>query len=185
MLVKPLLARDPTGETLRLIDALGGTGQPASHNGVWVSHDGARSLLLATTRALGADTDGLEAAIGTLNATFAEVQQQPGLGDLRLVMTGPGVFAVSTRATIKTEALRLALTGASLIVALLLFVYRSPLALLLGDRPGARRRTGRHHGGQPGFWHRAWPHPRLRRHADRRSGRLRHLLFHSGPRAGA
>lgn len=135
MLVKPLLARDPTGETLRLIDALSGSGQPSIDGGVWVSRDGARSLLLATTRALGADTDGLEAAIGTLKSAFAEVQQQPGLADLRLVMTGPGVFAVNTRATITSEAVRLALTGASLIVALLLFVYRSPLALLLGLAP--------------------------------------------------
>lgn len=135
MLVKPLLARDPTGETLRLLGALSGNGEPASHDGVWVSQDRARSLLLATTRARGADTDGLEGAIGTLKAAFAEVRRQPGMAQLRLVMTGPGVFAVNTRATITSEAVRLALTGASLIVALLLFVYRSSLALLLGLAP--------------------------------------------------
>ncbi|WP_313950585.1 MMPL family transporter [Accumulibacter sp.] len=135
MLVKPLLARDPTGETLLLLEALSGSSQPPKRNGVWVSRDGARSLLLATTRAQGADTDGLEAAIGTVRQAFAELPQEPGLAPLRLVMTGPGVFAVNTRATIKDEAMRLALTGASLIVALLLLVYRSPLALLLGLVP--------------------------------------------------
>ena len=53
----------------------------------------------------------------------------------RLVMTGPGVFSVNSRETIKSEVHRLSLISMAIIVALLLLVYRSFTALALGLVP--------------------------------------------------
>ena len=52
-------------------------------------------------------------------------------------MSGPGVFAVAARAKIKGAAMRLSIVSGSLVVLLLLAVYRSPPALLLGLLPVA------------------------------------------------
>jgi predicted exporter len=52
-------------------------------------------------------------------------------------MSGPGVFAVNSRATIIKEVTRLSILSTLVIVALLLGVYRSATALLLGLVPVA------------------------------------------------
>ncbi|HWW78628.1 MAG TPA: MMPL family transporter, partial [Steroidobacteraceae bacterium] len=54
-----------------------------------------------------------------------------------LLMSGPGVFAVDSRATIIKEVTRLSILSSAVIVALLLGVYRSATALLLGLVPVA------------------------------------------------
>ncbi|MGH8134087.1 MAG: MMPL family transporter, partial [Steroidobacteraceae bacterium] len=56
---------------------------------------------------------------------------------LTLRISGPGVLAVTARATIKDQVVRLSLLSATLIAALLLAVYRSVPALLLGLVPVA------------------------------------------------
>jgi predicted exporter len=134
LLLKPILTRDPTGETLQVIEQLSRHRDTPLSSGLWTSRDGQRALLLLTTAASGADTDGQAAAIDTVRATFAQVAGAPGQ-ELRLLVSGPGVFAVNARATIKDEVARLSLLGAGLIIVLLLIVYRSPVALLLGLAP--------------------------------------------------
>ena len=57
LLLKTLLPRDPTGEVVQLLDRLDAGARPTTVDGVWVSKDGARSLLLARTRAAGSDID--------------------------------------------------------------------------------------------------------------------------------
>lgn len=131
LLGKNLLPRDPTGEFMHILDSLGGENQPRIADGVWVSRDGQRALLLARTRAEGSDTDGQERALSAIRAAF----QASAPAGLKLVMTGPGPFSVEARATIKEEVTRLSGLGVLLIVALLLVVYRSPTALLLGLLP--------------------------------------------------
>src|SRR5207244_2458993 len=56
---------------------------------------------------------------------------------VRLKLSGPGVFAVAARAKIKRAATRLSIVSAVLVIAVLLAVYRSPLALGLGLLPVA------------------------------------------------
>ncbi|MDD4880744.1 MAG: MMPL family transporter, partial [Gallionellaceae bacterium] len=131
MFSKALLPRDPTGEFMQLLDALANHPRPQMADGVWVSHDGRRALLLARTRADGADTDGQEQAVVAIRTAFRAVAG-PGL---QLVLTGPGPFSVAARATIKGEVATLSGLGGLIIIALLLLVYRSPTALLLGLLP--------------------------------------------------
>jgi predicted exporter len=143
LLIKPLLLRDPTAETFVVVQNLGSPDQATRGSGVWTAPDGQRALLVATTAASGADTDGQEAAMRALRAAFDDIthdvqrstQQSAHLPEVRMVMSGPGVFAVNARATIKDEVLRLSMLGAGLIVILLLVVYRSLTALLLGLAP--------------------------------------------------
>lgn len=136
MLTKSLLPRDPTGELLQLLERLDGGARPAMQEGVWASRDGRRALLLAQTRATGSDLDGQQAAIASLREAFAsEASKLESGADLKLLVSGAAVFAVDSRSTIEGEVTRLALVSTAIIVALLLFIYRSPTALVLGLLP--------------------------------------------------
>jgi predicted exporter len=140
LLLKSLLPRDPTGEMLRIIDQLSPSGSPRTQHGVWVSADGARTLVVAQTAAPGSDTDAqerdLEAIRGAFGAGVAETEPSSSSA-VQLKVSGPGVFAVAARAKIKRAAMRLSAISGILVVAVLLAVYRSPLALGLGLLPVA------------------------------------------------
>ncbi len=128
---KELLPRDPTGAFTELLNKLDSGHRPQRIEGVWFSRDGQRALLLARTRALGADTDGQFAAVAAIRTAFAEVSE-PGMA---LALTGPGPFSVTARATIRHDVLWLSGIGSLIIVGLLLSVYRSPVALGLSLLP--------------------------------------------------
>lgn len=137
MLIRPHLLEDPTGELWALLQGLQVGQQPDAVDGVWASRDGQRALMLAQTRADGADTDGQQRAIETARSSFEAVRQELGVPDARLLVSGPGVFAVQARETIRSEVTRLSLLGTSLIVLVLLTIYRSPRLLALGLLPVA------------------------------------------------
>ena len=129
-LAQALLARDPTGELSRLVALQMESGsRPPMSGGVWASRDGSRALLVALTRADGADTDAQEAAAAAVRAAFGPA---PGAA---LRLSGPGIFAVESRALIRSEATRLGVLGTVLVAALLLVLARSAAALALGLLP--------------------------------------------------
>jgi predicted exporter len=140
LLAKPLLLQDPTGEMVHIVEQMSGQGRPRTINGVWASQDAKRALLLAQTRAAGSDTDGQQRAMGAVQDAFAAALAQvpePNRHDVRLMLSGPGVFAVNARATIEHEVVRLSILSAALIMAFLYAVYRSLPALVLGLMPVA------------------------------------------------
>jgi predicted exporter len=133
-LLKPLFTRDPTGEMLGILEALGPARGPRTTEGVWSSRDGARALLIAQTRAAGSDTDAQQAACEAIRRAFTSSLATIPAADRRgaaLLMSGPPVFAVASRALIKGEVMRLSGVSAALVALLLLSVYRSLPALLL------------------------------------------------------
>ncbi len=131
-----LLAHDPTGEMQQILDQLDVTGTPRIVNGVWVSEDGARALLMARTVASGANSDGQIRAISALRAAFAGLRPRaPGLPPATMVLTGPPIFAAEARHTIQHEVGRLSILSMVLIGTLLLLVYRSVRLLLIGFLP--------------------------------------------------
>jgi predicted exporter len=132
-----LLARDPTGESRRVLEALSPEVQPHTDHGVWGSSDQRRALLVAQTRALGSDLDAQARAVDSIQQAFTRVRPAEGAGAARtsLELSGPPVFAVQARATIVREASRLAAISAGLIALLLIAVYRSARMLLLGLLP--------------------------------------------------
>jgi predicted exporter len=139
LMLKSLLPNDPTGEMLHIIDQLERTPSPATSDGVWVSADGARALLVAQTAGAGSDTDAQARAIAAIRAAFAAAARESSLSAqvLRLKLSGPGVFAVAARATIERAAVRLSIASGILVVTLLYAVYRSLPALALGLMPVA------------------------------------------------
>ncbi|WP_321797740.1 MMPL family transporter [Caballeronia sp. J97] len=133
MITKDLLPHDPTGEVAALVSQLDSGAQPAMQEGVWSSRDGKRAVLLAQTASAGSDTDAQASAMAAIRAAFQ--QAAPGATPYRLLMTGPGVFAVETRDTIMHDVRWLSAASIVLIVVLLLAVYRSVPTLLLGLMP--------------------------------------------------
>ena len=136
-LVGPLLPRDPTGEFLHLLEQLREEGGPDKRGDVWFSRDGSRALLVAQTRAPGFDLDGQERAHAAIRAAFEQAAGEQGAEGARLLLSGPGVFAVSSRAGIKQDALRFSLIATVLVSAVLLMAYRSVRVLGLTLAPVA------------------------------------------------
>jgi predicted exporter len=134
LVVKALVPRDPTGETVAIVERLRPQQEPAMREGVWTTPEGERALLIARTRASGSDTDAQAQALAAIEQAFARVA--PG-SQARLLVTGPGVFSVKAREMVRNDVTRLSALGAAIIVALLLAVYRSPAALGLGLVPVA------------------------------------------------
>ena len=124
-LVSRLLPADPTGELLRLLDDLQPQGGPQKREGVWFSADGKRALLVMQTRAPGFDLDAQERVHALIRAEFADVAREHHAEQATVLMSGPGVFAVASRASIKADVSRISLAALIIVVATLLFVYRS------------------------------------------------------------
>jgi predicted exporter len=140
LLSRDLFARDPTGETLQVIGQIERPHQPRLSDGVWVSDDGQRTLLIAATVAPGNDTDAQQQAIAAIRDAFAALQSAaigPRARAASLRMTGPAVFAADSRSVIEHEAVRLCVLSSLLIAVFLLAVYRSPRVLALGMLPVA------------------------------------------------
>jgi predicted exporter len=126
-----LLRRDPTGEFLAIIDKFESRSRPQVYDGVWFSADYKRALLIAETVAPGFDIDAQQAAIARIASTFETAKTDLGIVGASLITVGPGVFAVQTRESIKSDATKVTTTAAIAIAALLLFVLRSARALVL------------------------------------------------------
>ena len=124
--IKSVILRDPTGETIRMAENMLPSQAPKSDGGVWVSRQAPRAVLIATTRADGADLDAQERALQLLNTSFAPFEAQ----GLKLVVSGSGSFAVASRAQIKSEVERLAIAGGVAIVGLLLLAFGGSLRTL-------------------------------------------------------
>lgn len=137
LMLQPLLTRDPTAELVHLVEGMDSGGERTTVDGVWMSSDHRRAVLVAQTQADGSDLDAQQRAIEAIHQQFEQVSQQAGLKNARLVVSGPGVFATQSRHTIESEATRLSMIGAGIIITLLLSIYRSPRALLLGLLPMA------------------------------------------------
>ena len=141
LLVKSLLPRDPSGEMVQLLEQFNSGSRPKLVDGAWASRDGARALLLIQTRASGTDIDAQQIAMAAIQQAFDSAK--PALrgtapsasATARILMTGPGVFSVTSRDTIKTQVSRLSIISVVLIATLLLLVYRSFSALALGFLP--------------------------------------------------
>lgn len=138
LLMKSLLPHDPTGEMLQLLDAMSATSHPEMQEGVWATRDGETALLLLQTSAAGSDTDAQKLAMQAIKAEFDQALTATATSAKpTLLMTGPGVFSVIARDTIKMQV-RLIFIVSSVLIALLLWaVYRSKTALLLGFLPVA------------------------------------------------
>jgi predicted exporter len=134
LLLQRILPSDPTGELMRLVEQFEERAKPATRHGVWFSANGERALLVAQTKAAGYDLDAQERTLAEIGAAFGDAA---GASGSRLLLSGPGVFAVSTRERIRHDALRLSLIATTLVAAMLFVLYRSARVLGLSLLPVA------------------------------------------------
>jgi predicted exporter len=127
------LAPDPTGEMRRIAELFAPRESPPLHDGVWVTGDGKRALLLVETRAPGWDIDAQDKAIAGIRKAFAESAP----ASARLLIAGPGLAAVTGRSTVERDAGRSSLIATLGILAILLLAYRSPWPVLFSALPAA------------------------------------------------
>lgn len=138
LLIKSLLPHDPTSEMLQLLDAMNAGNKPEVVEGAWASRDGNTALLLLQTSAVGSDTDAQKRAMQFIQNEFDQAAKHLTTKiPPSLLMTGPGVFSVVARDTIKSQVRIIFIVSTVLIALLLLAVYRSLTALLLGFLPVA------------------------------------------------
>ena len=136
ILAKRAIPSDPTGEMMRLLDAVTSGAHPETHDGIWVSPGQGRALLMVQTLAAGFDINGQEQAIGRIEASFDAARRTvPGAERARLIESGPPVFAVHTRARMMRDVQRLSLIASILVAAIMVLAYRSARVLLLAALP--------------------------------------------------
>jgi len=132
-LIKETIPADPTGEFLTILTAWSAEDRPAKHRGVWMSKDHSKALLVVETKVAGFDADAQAAVQEEIRHTFAVLAGQRA--HLRLLMTGPGVFAVESKQTIEQEAWRLSTAAAALVLCFLYASYGSMALVLLSLIP--------------------------------------------------
>ena len=130
-----VLPNDPSGELIHLLEQLEGQAHPAMRDDVWFSRDGTRAMLLVQTRGSGSDIDAQERAMHHIQASFDAAAKRLQITGARVRMTGPGVFSVQSRDSIRDDAWRLSLIATLLVASMLLWLYRSPRVLVLGLLP--------------------------------------------------
>ena len=120
-LLRPLVARDPTGEIIKLLAPFEERTGPALRHGVWFDQAGARALLLLETWASSLSIEAQQEIKLTIERAFTASAP----AGARLVLAGPAIYAVESRNLIENESLIYTLLAVSLILALLVWVYRS------------------------------------------------------------
>ena len=136
MLAKRTIPADPTGEMMRLLDVFTSETHAESHDGVWMSRDHGRALLMVQTLAAGFDLNAQEQAIDRIETAFNAARKAvPEASRARLIESGPPVFAVRTRVRMKQDVQRLSLIATALVAAILLLAYRSARVLVLALLP--------------------------------------------------
>lgn len=144
LLSKSLFMRDPTGEVMALVDRLTPVQGPQTINGQWFNDRGDRALLLVKLASTGTDTKAQETALQLMQTGFKDVvqsyqtqnqQHAQKTENIRIVISGPASFAVSTQNIIKEEASRLSGIGLILIITILLYVLRNLKLLFAGLLP--------------------------------------------------
>jgi predicted exporter len=131
-LVEPLVANDPTLETLKLAEAWQPANAPQRLYGVWFDRAGGRALLLAQTHAAGFDPAGQQQAMDALRAAFDAVRGDSGA---TMQATGPGAFSVEIGNRTRQEAGWIGTVDTLSLILLLWFAYRTWKAPLLGVLP--------------------------------------------------
>jgi predicted exporter len=132
--LRELFPRDPTGEMANLAQSLLPTQAPKLEDGVWVSRQHPRALLMATTRTDGADMEGQARAVSLVEQGFARIQAEVHPG-LQLKMTGAPVFSVQSRTLIESEIHWLGAAGSVLVAALVVLALASLRALMAAVLP--------------------------------------------------
>ena len=144
-MIEPLLAADPTLETLKLAESWQPEHAPQRLHGVWFDRAGKRALLAVETFAAGFDPTGQQGAVSAIGNAFAEAQRasetptapatSAPAGRSELLITGPGAFSVEIGGRTEREARWIGFIDSIGLLLLLSLAYRSWKTPLLGALP--------------------------------------------------
>lgn len=132
-LIKPLLNRDPTGETRAMAEAFLPASSPKVEDGVWVGRTAPRAVLMLSTHAAGGDLDAQASVLMRIRSEF----QALAMPALTLSLSGAPAFSVDSRVRIEHEVRFLAITGALAMGTLLWLAFASWRALVVAALPVA------------------------------------------------
>ena len=125
--------QDPTGIFQRLLLSWqDGNKPPPRDQGVWVSPDGDRTLVLIETDSPGYTLDRQTKTVLALEARLKAIAAEHGVG---LLMAGTPVNTVKARNAVRDEMLMGTLAALALIGGFLFWIYRSVRLLALGALP--------------------------------------------------
>ncbi len=130
--LEPLIASDPTLETLAIAEHWSRRGAPRVLDGVWFDAAGKRALLMVETAAAGFDPVPQLEALEGLESAFDLVRGDQGI---RMTVSGPGKFSALMKQRTEREAKTLGAGATGILMLLLLLAYRKPRALLLAALP--------------------------------------------------
>jgi len=124
---------DPPGVFLNLLKGwLGGSGVQMRDGAWFAGGEGPpRALLVARSRAAGTDMEGQRDASEAVRAAFAAADPK----GVRLLLSGPGVFAASAAAAVKADVERVSILSGVLLLGFLVWRYRSGAMLLAAGVP--------------------------------------------------
>lgn len=136
LLSKDMLAADPTGHMLQLMDQMLPQGGPAVLHGHWFSPDHQRAMFLVQLALDGTNSNAQELTLQHIQGQFEVLKKSdPAASSMRLIVSGAPVFALDARNKIRAEVSRLSTISLILIVLLLYWMLRSPRYLLLSLMP--------------------------------------------------
>ncbi|MEM9684172.1 MAG: MMPL family transporter, partial [Pseudomonadota bacterium] len=124
--VQDIMGEDPTLRTLK-VTSLWRQPVATTRQGIWVSQDGNRLLLLAQTKEAGFDLAAQAGAISAIREATTRLEGK--FGPLELSMSGPSVIAVESRDLAERESERLIILSVPL-VAIVLFLFLRRIAAL-------------------------------------------------------
>ncbi len=129
---KSLIARDPTSAYASLLQAWQADNRIERNAGVWSSREGDMAILLATSRSGGLAIEQQGAAVAEIQSAFDRLNTE---GSQRMILSGPGAFAVLSKQLIEKESRQLSLLASAAILLLLLLAYRRLPYLLYAALP--------------------------------------------------
>lgn len=132
--MRDLFPADPTGRLTTLLASLQGTTGPQRRNGLWMSADGTRALLVARSRAGGLDLPAQIQVASAIDAALAPVRASGLIAEA----SGPGLIAARTSGRMRAETTTISVIASAGVAILLLWAFRSvPVLVLLGLPIGA------------------------------------------------
>ncbi len=124
--LKSQIPSDPTGEFRKILTTWIPKHSLNRHDGVWFSMNWQNALLVTQTTESGFDLDAQEIIQQSIKDAVSHLEKSTiSAPPLHVQMTGPAVFAVESRKTIKGEAQRLSSIATVLVILFLLLAYRS------------------------------------------------------------
>jgi predicted exporter len=131
-LLEPWLPRDPTLETLKVLESWQPPHEPQLIDGVWFNAPGSEALLAIETAAAAFDPQAQRIAMEKLRSHFAAVRAAPSV---ELTVTGPGAFSVLMQARSEGEARLAGILDTVGMICLMLLAYRGLQYVVLGALP--------------------------------------------------